>query len=330
MNRYVKYSKAFLLDAGSKAMSRLFLRRSVHQPLFIAALLSVCMEFVSCEKDFDININPNTPQLVVEAYINNLEPTYNYVVLSRSLDYFSTAFQSAAVTNATVTITEGERVNDTYQWNPGSKVNLIEANLPIVPPNFRSGVYFDPKLVTDSVNALKGKVGKSYLLEITEGGSKYSAITNLLTPVRLDSITAGYSFIDEDDNNKKKLRATLHYKDPDTLNNTQLFYLRFSENRNEFGWGATFRSRALGADDLSNGQYIRLTPSRGFLVGDTVNYQMASVTRDVFTFWQSFNSARNNNGPFATPVTLKSNMIGNNVTGCFSGLSLSSKTVIMR
>ena len=316
--------------AGRRALMKLYLRRSLQQPFFKAAFFIVCSSFLSCEKDFDINIKTNKPQLVVEAYINNEARDYNYVVLSRSLDYFSTSFQSIGVSNAAVSITEGERVNNTYQWNAASKVNLVEANFPGVPPNFKSGVYFDPKLIIDSANALRGKTGKSYLLEISEGGNNYSAVATLLNPIKIDSLTTGFAFNDEDDNNIRKVRVSIHYQDPDTLNNTLLFYTRFSENRTQFGWGTLYRSRFIGVDDVTNGQYMHVTHGRGYLPGDTVTYNMASVTRDVYTFWQSFNSARNNNGPFATPVTLKTNITGNNVTGCFSGLSLSSKTVIVR
>ena len=269
--------------------------------------------------------------LVVEAYINNEMRTYNYVVLSRSLDYMSLDFQSAPVANATVTITEGERVGNDYRWNQAKKWQLSSINFPGVPANL-TNVYFDPRLVTDSSNALIGTPGKSYLLEIAEGGKNYSAITTLLQPVQIDSLTIGFGYKDEEDDNKQKFRITNHYKDPDTLNNTQLSLYRFSENRNRFGWGSFFgnRNSNTGTDELTNGQYMHLTHPRGYVVGDTVNYHMASVTRDVYNFWQSFNNARNNNGPFATPVTLSSNITGTNVTGSFSGMSLSSKTIIIK
>lgn len=320
--------KFFLLTGICNSMKQL-LRRSVQLHSFIFAFVFGSITLVSCEKDINIEIKDNHPLLVVEGYINNLMPTYNYVALSRSLDFFSTDFQSTAVSNATVTITEGEFVNNQYVWNTRSKVQLYEANLPFVPANFRTGVYFDPRLILDPSNALTGKEGKSYLLEISEGGNQYSAIANLLRPVKIDSLTKGFSYVDTEDKNKTKYRITNHYKDPDTLNNTQFYYYRFSENRDNFGWGGLSRTRAFGADDVTNGQQIHLTHPRGFVVRDTVDYYMASVTRDVFNFWDSFSKARNNNGPFSTPVTLNSNIRGSNVTGCFSGLSLDAKTIII-
>ena len=325
-----RISEAVFLFTSWSATVRLSLRRSVQPQLFIAAFVFLCAGFISCEKDIDLQLPNNERLLVVEGYINNQMSQYNYVVLSRSLDYFSTDFQALAVSNATVTITEGEVVNKQYVWNPATKVQLFEANLPIVPANFRQGVYFDPRLATDPQAALIGVPGKSYLLEVSDGTQKYSAITTLIQPIKIDSLTVGYGYRDTDDGNKMKYRITNHYKDPDTLNNTQFYYYRFSENRNNFGWGGISRSRAAGTDDLTNGQQIHLTHPRGFVAGDTVNYYMGSVTRDVHNFWDSYSKARNNNGPFSTPVSLNTNIQGSNVTGCFTGLSLDSRTVIIK
>lgn len=294
----------------------------------VLVFVSFCL--LSCIKDFDISVKKNNPQLVVEAYINNLVPQYNYVVLSRSLDYLSSSFQGSPVANAGVYVTEGSVVNGQYNWDASTKIRLLESGLPGIPANFKAGFYFDPRLVSIPQQALSGTPGKVYLLEISEGGNEYSAVSSLLQPVKIDSLTQDYRYVDVEDSNKVKLRLTNNYKDPDSLNNTQFYYFRFSENRNNFGWGGLSKSRTAGTDDLINGQYIRLTHPRGYVVGDTVNYYMASVTRDVYNFWDSYNKGRDNNGPFATPVTLKSTISGPNVIGCFSGLSLSEKTVIIK
>src|SRR5687767_2246191 len=104
----------------------------------------ITLLLTACEKDFEIDIKDYQPQVVVEGYINNEMPQFNYVILSRSMDYYNPDFQSAAVSGATVTITEGSlAVNNSYNWDPATKVQLFEANLPQVPENFRQGVYFD-------------------------------------------------------------------------------------------------------------------------------------------------------------------------------------------
>lgn len=296
--------------------------------LFIAAIF-LLITFASCEKNIDLNIKPGQPQLVVEAYINNAIPQYNYVILSHSQDYFAPNFQSIPVANATVTITEGTRDADgNYTWNQSSKLKLKESLADSIPASLSAGLYFDQRIYLDPPHALRGNIGKSYLLEINVDGQNYSAITSVIQPVLVDSITQGFPFVN--DLGDSLFRITNHYRDPDTLGNAQFYFWRFSENKKNFGWGGFTKSRAPGTDDLYNGEYVHLTHPQGFSKTDTINYYMASVTRDVYNFWDSYNKAHDNNGPFSTPVNLITNIKGNNVTGCFSGFAISSKTIVIR
>ncbi|HMO62669.1 MAG TPA: DUF4249 family protein [Ferruginibacter sp.] len=291
--------------------------------------LLVLLCFYACEKDIDIAIKPAVTQLVVEAYINNEIPQYNYVILSRSQNYFAPDFRSIPVSDARVTITEGQQNSDgSYTWNPATTTILEEADEGSAPSAFTRGIYFDKKLISDTAHALKGVIGKSYLLQIEAEGNQYSAVATLVVPVIVDSLTQGYPFVN--DIGDSLFRITNHYKDPDTLGNVQFYMWRWSTVKNNFGWGGLTRSRTLGIDDYTNGEYIQLTHPQGFSKTDTVNYFMASVTRDVFKFWDSFNKARENVGPFSTPVNLVTNISGTNVTGCFSGFAISSKTIVIR
>jgi hypothetical protein len=301
----------------------------LHTLCLLLCSTGIIASLASCEKNIDLKVEANENQLVVEAYINNIMAQYNYVVLSRSQDYFSPNFQAIAVNGAMVSITEGIRLPDnTYQWDTtNGKVYLQELNNPILPATFRSGLYFDERLVTDSTLALRGKVGKFYLLEITSQGQKYTSITGLPQPVEVDSLTAGYSYVD--DSGVIAQRLTIHYQDPDTLGNAQFYFNRFVENKNNFGWGALRKSRMPGVDDLNNGEYIHLTFPQGYYRGDTVSFYMASIQRDVYQFWNTFDKARDNNGPFSTPVTLATNIQGDKVTGCFSGFSISAKVIVI-
>lgn len=282
----------------------------------------------SCEKDIDIRLAPNKPLLVVEAYINNVFPQYNYVALSRSQSFFAPDVQGIPVSLARVTITRGQRqASGNIEWDTATRVQLIESDNTGLPSGFNTGVYLDPRLFTRPDSALLGKIGYDYLLEIESEGKNYSATTSLITPVQVDSLSVGFPFVN--DNGDSLYRITNHYRDPDTLGNRQFYFWRYSDNKNNFGWGGFTRSRAPGTDDLANGQYIRLTHPQGFSVNDTVTYMMASVTLDVYRFWDSYNKARDNNGPFSTPVTLEGKISGQNVTGCFSGLALSVKQKVI-
>ena len=289
--------------------------------------------FISCERDFDIALKNNEPQLIVEGYINNELPLFNYVVLGNSQDYYATGFENVPVTGATVTITEGTLLaNNTYAWNTASKKQLKEARLPQYGNVLLPGVYFDTTLATDETKALKGTPGKHYLLEIETGSKRYSAITALLPIIPIDSLTSGNHFIDEEaDTTVLKARITIHYKDPDTIGNTQLYYYRHSGNSRNFGWGGIgTNSFTPNTDDLVNGQYLHITQGKGFEITDSVNYYLASVERKVYNFWDSYNKARSNGGPFSTPVKLLNTISGDHVIGCFSGFSISTKTIIVK
>jgi hypothetical protein len=110
-----------------------------------------------------------------------------------------------------------------------------------------------------------------------------------------------------------------------------LFYWRQTKNRDGFGWGALLTERHNNGDDeLINGQHVSVTQPYGYVYNEVVTYYMISVTRPVYAFWDSFNKARNNNGPFATPMRLISNLRGENVTGCFSGFTVSAKTITVK
>jgi hypothetical protein len=281
-----------------------------------------------CEKDIDIKLAPNEPLVVVEGYINNVYPQYNYVVLSRSQSFFAPDVQGIPLSLANVTITRGQRqATGNIVWDPATRVRLIESDNSGLPSGFNTGVYLDPRIFTRPDSALLGKIGFEYLLEIEAEGRNYSATTSLITPVQVDSINIGYPFVN--DLGDSLYRITNNYRDPDTLGNRQFYFWRYSDNKNNFGWGGFTRSRAPGIDDLANGQYIRLTHPQGFSVNDTITYMMASVTREVYYFWDSYNKARDNNGPFSTPVTLEGTVTGSNVTGCFSGLALSVKQKVI-
>ena len=301
--------------------------------IYLTIFLGSVAALTSCERDFDIALKNNQQQLIVEAYINNELPLFNYVILGNSQDYYATGFENVPVTGATVTITEGTLLaNNTYAWNTASKKQLKEGRLPQYSNVLLPGVYFDSTLAIDETKALKGTPGKHYLLEIETGGKRYSAITALLPIVPIDSLTSGNHFIDNDhDTAVLKARITVHYKDPDTIGNTLLYYYRHSGNYRNFGWGGIgTNSFTPNTDDLVNGQYLHITQGKGFEMNDSVNYYLVSVERKVYNFWDSYNKASSNGGPFSTPVKLQNTVSGENVTGCFSGFSLSTKTITIK
>lgn len=305
-----------------------------HFIYIVVVALAQCY-LTSCERDMDISIKTNKPLLVVEAYINNEMKEYNYVILSRSQDYYSTTLENLPVAGANVTITEGTAQPDnSIQWDDDNAVVLMERSISTLNISARSisnGIYLDERLVTDSSHALIGKPGKYYLLTIKTGDDVYNAVTYLPLPVSLDSLSSEKHFIETENDHRERAMVTLYYKDPDTLGNAQLIYSRSDDNRGNFGWGGLRASRYInGTDDLINGKYVSPTISADFALGEKVDYYLVSVERKVYNFWNSFNKAKDNAGPFSTPVMLDNTISGENVVGCFSGFSVSSGTIVVR
>ncbi len=295
----------------------------------LSILLLTISFLASCEKDFDIDVKTSEPNLIVEAYINNLYPEYNYVILTKSQDYFAPNFQSAPVSNALVTVTEGIDNNGVINWSTASRTTLTEINNPLLPANLSRGFYADARLFTAPSTALLATPNRYYRLDISANGQQYSGTTLVPNIVTLDSVKSGFPFVD--DMNINKVRITSHYKDPDTLGNTQFYYWRKNENRNNFGWAGLSKSRAPGRDDDANGTYINLTHPASFDVHDTVTYMLTSVDRNTHSFWNNVETAEQNSGsPFSTPVVIKSYINGRNVIGCFSGYSISAKTFVTK
>ena len=305
------------------------LKRWYYYSALHIVIISCILLFTGCEKNFDIGLGYTEPQLVVEAYINTEIPAYNYVLLSRSQTLENTDISSIPVKNALVKISEGSLMqNNTIMWDRNSTVILQETTLPDVPADISDGIYTDPNLQTNPALALRGISGKYYLLEIEVDGESYTASTSLLYPIPIDRLSTDYHYTDNDGSSKG--RITVHFKDPDTTGNCQLFYWRHSDNQKTFGWGSLGTSkRIINSDENNNGSYTQLTNSYGFVKGDSITYYMANVPRSVYNFWDSYNKARNSNGPLSTPASLLNTINGKNVTGCFSGLAISSATIVM-
>src|ERR1044072_6572734 len=123
---------------------------NIYRFTFITALIVM---FMSCERNFDIKLEDTVRQLIVEAYINNELPLYNYVILGRSQGYYDNGFENIPVTGATITITEGTLgANNVYNWNTSTKKRLIEGKLPQFGNVNIPGVYFDSLLSVDQLN----------------------------------------------------------------------------------------------------------------------------------------------------------------------------------
>jgi len=273
--------------------------------LFIATL-----QLAACEKEIKINIPASKEELVVEASINQLSPTLNYVILSKTMDYFNPSLSLLAVRNAKVFITEGNIVGNDTIYNIANQTQFFDLVDSLFP-----GIYVNPLFI--------GKVETPYKLDVElVDGRKITSKTFIPKPVVIDSMH--YWF--EPNNKDTNAYFYLQWQDGPEQNNYRVVLKRgFIPFLSGWGYGDRFYSFD---DALINNQprpFLMLNP---FKYGDTVNIYLSQIGRPEYLFWDSFRNAANNGGPFATPVSVKSNVTG--AIGSFTGYALTQEQIILR
>lgn len=283
--------------------------------------LLIVILLAGCEKEILVTLPNTTQDYVVEASVNQIFPTLNYVYISKSLDYFNPDLSIHGISGASVFITEGI-ISGTDTLYTGTKYQMTDiATIPGADTLFKgfSGIYFNLSLV--------GKVQTPYLLEIKlPDGTSITGKTFIPKVVPIDSIP--YTIANTNINNKDKKDAyvNLFFTDPPEQNNYRL-ELHHSTDSVMIGWGAADSYRTLDDQQINNASRF-VSYNRPFSQGDTLNFYLNSIGRREYLFWLSFNGAYNNGGPFATPVTVSSNI--NGAIGSFTGYACAFKQVILK
>ena len=290
---------------------------------YLSVLIIVLL--FSCEKEIEIEVDPSTPQFVVEASINNRFPLLNYVFITSTIDYFKPDLSLNGVKNALVYITPGTiNGNDTF-YNEANRIRLfsVDTIAKLIPAldsilSPFSGVYMNPVELT-------GQVNTAYKLDITIGNKVISAKTYIPKVVPVDSIEYRIEPKQEKDTVNKAFVKFWSYDEP--ARNNYRFAVKISSDSILLGWGAADFFRTFDDEFVNNGVWP-YEFFRPFNQGDTLNLYYSHIGRKEFLFWQSFGRADNNGGPFATPGAVKSNVDG--AIGSFTGYALDFKQVILK
>ncbi len=280
----------------------------------IISILIIAITLVSCEKEIDVPLPPTESEIVVEAYINQLDPLFNYVVLTRSVDYFNPQLDAIAVSNAQVFITEGLVNGTDTVWDDANKKQLVEVAQDTIP-----GIYFNINLV--------GRIGYVYRLEINADGKYIHGVTSIPALVPLDSLTSSFRVNPVNDKDTGYF-MTIHFDEPVETGNNYRYLFKVGGDTISFGWGSINDEDGAFNDEIVNGVYRSFTFGDRFKFNDTVSFYLTSIDRPAFNFWDSYSQARSNGGPFATPVQLKSNI--NGAIGSFTGKAVSRKRLIFK
>lgn len=291
------------------------MKRSVITTCFLCVWMMLVL--ASCEKEITVHLPPAKQSLVVEASINQYSPSLNYVFISRTIDYFNPDLSLNGVQNAQVFITPGTINGRDTIWNRSQSIQLVDiSTVPPLDTLFKgfSGIYYNPLLIP--------QVGVPYLLEIDAEGKHITGVTTIPKPVEIDTVY----WRQEINKGDTDMFLSFEYTDGPEQNNYRLATVNDSSTI-LIGWGSANTFRTFDDAFLNNGRvpYHYFNP---FNIGDTIQLYLSSIGRKEYLFWESFAQAANNGGPFATPVSVKSNIT--NAIGSFTGYGVSYRRVILR
>lgn len=288
---------------------------------FIVILTVLLLQ--ACEKTIQVQPDQQAPKLVVEAQIESGQPPI--VVLSHSIDYFSTidasALNNTYVHGAKVTVSDGQKT-----------VTLKETAVPLT-----GGYYFYYYSTSQNspLSLMYGDFGKKYDLQIETGGQVYQATTTIPQPARkIDSL-----WWKPAPNNPDTTKAVLMARvtDPPGYGN----YIRYftSVNGKDFypGQNSVFDDQIIDGTTydiqidkgVTRSEKLNLDEYGYFKRGDTAIVKMCNIDKASYDFWRTWEFTYQSVGnPFSTPGKVISN-IGNGGLGSFCGYAVQYKRLII-
>ncbi len=278
--------------------------------------------FSACEKAVTFHFNETDSKLVVEATIENNQPTL--VILSKTVGYFSkidpTILQNSFVHNAEVYVSNGTLTHKLKEYT----INF---------GNGYSGYYYS----IDSSNlasAFVGQLNHTYSLRILAEGKEYTAVTTIpQITKRIDSLWWKPA---PPGNDSDEVEVMVKATDPPGYGD----FIRYFTKRNSEPFYAGLNS--VFDDQVIDGTTYNVQVERGwdrntnsgdrtsfFIKGDTVIFKLSNIDKATFDFWRTMEYSYSNIGnPFSSPAKVLSN-ISSNALGYFGGYASQFRTIII-
>ena len=281
----------------------------------------------SCERTIDLEVENQTPKIVVDASIeNDMAPV---VILSRSLNYFSTIspeeLSASFVHDATITVNDGSKT-----------VQLVEYNY-----MDSSGyeLYYYTLDYTNPQQILIGHFNTTYHLNILLPDSSVYTSTTTIPLLRK---TCDSLWWKPAPNNPDTSRCVLYglFHDPPGLGDYVRYFTRVDNEPFYPGYTSAFD------DQVVDGTTYTFQIPRGFNKndtakvngnddfgffhrGDTATFKFCDIDKATFDFWRTWEFAFQSNGnPFSSPIKVIGN-ISNNALGAFCGYAAQYSTIII-
>jgi hypothetical protein len=273
--------------------------------------------FSSCTEKIDVKLPSSDKKIVIEGSIENGK--YSEVIITRTIPLFSSVGSTSPsdfyVTDAVVTVSDGITTETlTLMIDSSSSIGLVYKG-----------------------NTIIGTSGGVYTLTVVEEGKTYTAITSIPVPVTLDSVwwmpqpprdTLGF--------------ANARLSEPAGLGNNYRWYAKRPRDRRYLApYGATWDDKYVdgvsfefayskGYDPTdSENTYENDTIGHGYyLKSDTIYIKFCAINKEAKDFYTTFENALSNNGnPFASPVTILTNINGG-ALGVWAGFGATYDTIM--
>ncbi len=304
----------------------------------VGFLVLVLLATNACEEPFVPEPVENSEQFVVEGYVEAGEGSnFSYVIISKTVPFFSeinpNQYASLFVDNAMVTVNDGDK-----------DVDFTKLCLSDIPDELKEqageliGINPDSTdinvcIYVDIFDQLTREVGRTYKLhiEIEDEEGEITAETTIPEIVPL------YDFVFRDTPGEPiegLAQLWCNINDPAVPN-----YYRYFTQSDSTGLIAPFNS--VTNDAAWNGQEFEFPISKAepagadfdpstfgmFSVGDTVTMKWCSIDAIHYDFWETFEYARNNQGPFSSYTRIKTNVEG--AWGIFGGYGVSATQLVV-
>ncbi|MEZ4777189.1 MAG: DUF4249 domain-containing protein [Bacteroidia bacterium] len=266
--------------------------------LYTLVLLAAVVAACDMQKEVDLKLPEYESQMAVECY---LQPGQPYILsLIESVPYYDN-IRIKYVTDATVTIAHNGKTITLNRFGVAVPDSLDELGVlkPIIGDTIYTYVAFD---------VVPENYYQDFTLEITRAnGDKLFATTQILPPVKIDTMTYKYN------DDQKAFVLTKFQDDPDRANFYRVVLQRHNLNDNP-------DQDFFVNDEITNGEEFSFGTAFEYEKGDTLIRTVYHITEDYYRYLETSSAATDANyNPFGQPATIKSNISGG--LGIFTGIT---------
>jgi hypothetical protein len=227
---------------------------------------------MSCDEEIPLDLDQTPSFVVIKGQVTN-KPGYQYVTISRSVDFYATG-QTPRVTNALVTVKDdlGEQVN--FVHNPNNHADSAGIYLPVTP--------------------FVGQIGRTYTLSVTVDEETYEATDKLFSVIPIDSLNYQLNEDEEEDPNEdgKIYELLMYAREPQNEDNFYLFKFFRNDSLNYYDETDIYYSD----DELLAEKLDGVASPVYYGMNDTGKIEIYSLSRFGFVYYNDLSTILNNDG----------------------------------